>query len=137
MSGPNANQVAASSVVAQFTSDQLLFVAWSFSDWKTSSDKATDYHLAELSNETIRTSCGMVIVSSSQQPSYIDVTEPQQLKICSVCSSRAADFSKKHFGGRKLQFKRSAVKLAKGKTHESNEEMYHQENTERKPGELF
>jgi len=107
-----------------FSPDQLVFVAWTFRDWKTGRPLKTDYHLAQYNIGNIRTSCGMVIMSSAEQPSYAELTEPDDCKICSVCSSRAPEFSKGHFGGRKLTFRKSSVKLQKKQSHESNEEVY-------------
>jgi hypothetical protein len=107
-----------------FTPDQLIFVAWKFLDWRTDQQIFTDFHLAQHRDGITRTACGMLIKQSQEQPAYFDVLEPKHLKTCSVCSSRAAEFSKKHFKGRKLMFKRSATKVSKTNKHESDEEMY-------------
>lgn len=107
-----------------FAPDQLVFAAWKFTDWRTGSEVNTDFHLAQRHDGATLTACGMIVRSSQEQPVYLDVTEPKHLKVCSVCSSRAAQFSKKHFGGRKLVFKRSTAKVSKIDKHESNEEMY-------------
>ena len=109
-----------------FKENELVFVAWTVSDWKTNTKRETDYHLAQCQEGVYRTSCGMVILNAAEQPSYADLTEPSHLKVCSVCSSRAAEFSKKHFKGRKLNFKRSSIKNSAKGRGESDEEAYRQ-----------
>ena len=111
-----------------FKENELVFVSWTCEDWKNNQPKPTDYHLARYQGGVITTSCGMVIFSTSAQPSYANLIEPEFVKICSVCSSRAAEFSKKHFGGVKLKFKKSGIKNT-GKGTESSEEAYRQQNT--------
>ena len=107
-----------------FSPDQLIFVAWKFKDWRTGVQTDTNFHLAQNQYEVTRTACGMIIKSNQEQPAYFDILEPKHLKTCSVCSSRAAEFSKKYFNGRKLVFNRSGINVSKSNKHESDEEMY-------------
>lgn len=117
-----------------FSEKELVFVSWLGEDWKTNEKKLGNYHLAQYQGGTIHTACGMLILTSSQQPDFADLVEPRSLQICSVCSTRSSDFSKRKFGGRKLKFRASTARTKKV-SHESNEEMYRVDH--KSEGELY
>ena len=80
----------------------LIFLQWRGTE---------QYHLGELRSDIFRSACQMILLDASFR-SFMDEeftmgkTEPKDRECCPVCSSKAAQFSKKHFNGAKLFFRR-------------------------------
>lgn len=64
------------------------------------------FHLAVRHGQQLRTSCGMIMSASSEKPVQESSLPLEGLECCSGCSAKASAFSKNHFNGRPLGFKK-------------------------------
>lgn len=67
------------------------------------SDLETNFHLGNVCDGTIKTACGIRLASGSE-PVFHSINEPSGMAACPMCATKASEFSKHNFGGRKLNY---------------------------------
>lgn len=97
------------------------------------------FHLGIRDGTRLRTACGMLMSSSSEQPLQEGPVPFEGLACCGGCLNSSSKFSRAHFGGAPLGFKKKSRSVASRPDDEMMSLFSENKNadTPRRPGHLF